>query len=44
MFDRCKVLVVGGGSGGCAIAAKLASRVGKNKCIVLEPADVRYLT
>ncbi|EDW68673.1 sulfide:quinone oxidoreductase, mitochondrial [Drosophila virilis] len=38
----CKVLVVGGGSGGCAMAAKLSSRLGRNKVIVVEPADKHY--
>jgi len=32
--------VVGGGTGGCAMAAKLSSRLGSNKVIVLEPEDV----
>ena len=41
-FYRCKVLIVGGGSGGCAMAAKLSSKLGKNKVIVLDPADVSY--
>lgn len=35
--------MVGGGSGGCAMAAKLSSRLGKDKVIVLEPAEVRKL-
>ncbi|KAH8395247.1 hypothetical protein KR222_003978, partial [Zaprionus bogoriensis] len=38
----CKVLVVGGGTGGCAMAAKLSSRLGKDKVIVLEPAERHY--
>lgn len=37
---RCKVLIVGAGSGGCAMAAKLSSKLGKNKVIVVDPADV----
>ncbi|XP_062135229.1 sulfide:quinone oxidoreductase, mitochondrial [Drosophila sulfurigaster albostrigata] len=43
-FDRhdCKVLVVGGGSGGCALAAKLSTRLGKGQVIVLEPAERHY--
>ncbi|ALC43048.1 CG14997 [Drosophila busckii] len=39
---ECKVLVVGGGAGGCAMAAKLSSKLGSNKVIVLEPADKHY--
>ncbi|SPP77457.1 sulfide:quinone oxidoreductase, mitochondrial [Drosophila guanche] len=39
---ECKVLVVGGGSGGCAMAAKLSSHLGKDKVIVLEPEDKHY--
>lgn len=35
-------MVVGGGTGGCSIAAKLSSRFGQNECIVLEPADQHY--
>ncbi|XP_030560753.1 sulfide:quinone oxidoreductase, mitochondrial [Drosophila novamexicana] len=44
LYDKheCKVLVVGGGSGGCAMAAKLSSRLGRNKVIVVEPADTHY--
>ncbi|EDV95859.1 GH15540 [Drosophila grimshawi] len=44
LFDKheCKVLVVGGGAGGCAMAAKLSSRLGRNKVIVLDPADKHY--
>lgn len=38
---RCKVLVVGGGAGGCAMAAKLSSKLGEGKVTILEPADVR---
>lgn len=40
IFCSCKVLVVGGGSGGCALAAKLSSRLGKGKVVVLEPKEV----
>ncbi|KAH8302326.1 hypothetical protein KR044_005182, partial [Drosophila immigrans] len=38
----CKVLVVGGGSGGCALAAKLSKRLGEGKVIVLDPAEKHY--
>ncbi|KAH8304994.1 hypothetical protein KR059_001093 [Drosophila kikkawai] len=44
LFERqeCQVLVVGGGTGGCAMAAKLSSRLGSNKVIVLEPEEKHY--
>ncbi|XP_050545010.1 sulfide:quinone oxidoreductase, mitochondrial [Daktulosphaira vitifoliae] len=38
--QSCKVLIVGGGSGGCTMAAKLA-KYGHN-VIVLEPNDMHY--
>lgn len=41
-FCRCKTLIVGGGTGGCSIAAKLSSYFGKNECIILEPANEHY--
>lgn len=39
---RCKALIVGGGTGGCAIGAKLSSDFGQNECIILEPASQHY--
>lgn len=33
---------MGGGSGGCSIAAKYASKLGKSKVIIIDPADVSY--
>ncbi|XP_058821575.1 sulfide:quinone oxidoreductase, mitochondrial [Topomyia yanbarensis] len=39
---KCKVLVVGGGAGGCAVAAKLSSKLGQGKVIILEPAERHY--
>ncbi|CAO1317385.1 unnamed protein product [Diamesa hyperborea] len=39
---KCKVLVVGGGSAGCTIGAKLSSVLGEGKVIILEPADKHY--
>lgn len=42
LWRRCKLLVVGGGTGGCTIAAKFAPSMGKNQCIVLEPAERHY--
>lgn len=38
----CKVLVVGGGTGGCAVAAKFAKHLGKPDLIVLEPSAYHY--
>lgn len=38
----CKVLVVGGGSGGCSTAAKFASKLKKDEIIIVEPADKHY--
>lgn len=35
-------MVVGGGTGGCSIAAKLSSDYSENDCIILEPADDHY--
>ncbi|KAJ9598634.1 hypothetical protein L9F63_010688, partial [Diploptera punctata] len=40
---RCRqIAVLGGGAGGCSIAAKFSSKLGKNKVIVIEPADRHY--
>lgn len=33
---------MGGGTGGCSIAAKYASKLGKNRVIIIDPADVSY--
>ncbi|KAJ8729893.1 hypothetical protein PYW07_016931 [Mythimna separata] len=38
----CKVLVVGGGTGGCTMAAKFARRLPKDSVIVLEPSKDHY--
>lgn len=38
--SKYKVVIVGGGSGGCAVAAKL-SNLGKT-CAVIEPSDLHY--
>lgn len=35
-------MVIGGGTAGCAIAAKLSSQGSKVGCIVLEPASEHY--
>uniref|UniRef100_A0A336MD22 Sulfide:quinone oxidoreductase, mitochondrial n=1 Tax=Culicoides sonorensis TaxID=179676 RepID=A0A336MD22_CULSO len=39
---KCKLLIVGGGAGGCAEAAKFTSKLGKNQVIVLEPNEKHY--
>ncbi|XP_004932579.1 sulfide:quinone oxidoreductase, mitochondrial isoform X1 [Bombyx mori] len=38
----CKLLVVGGGSGGCTVAAKFARRLNKDSVIILEPSNDHY--
>ncbi|XP_050295234.1 sulfide:quinone oxidoreductase, mitochondrial [Anthonomus grandis grandis] len=38
----CKVLVVGGGTGGCAVTAKLSRKLKKTDLIVLEPSEEHY--
>lgn len=42
---RCKVLVIGGGTGGCTMAAKLSKKFDKkpNHVIVIEPSEVCLL-
>lgn len=42
LFLRCKMLVVGAGTGGCSMAAKLAPVVGANKTIILDPSERHY--
>lgn len=37
-----KVVVVGGGAGGCATAAKLSSKLGAGNVAVIEPSDMHY--
>jgi len=37
-----RVVVVGGGTSGCAIASKFASHFGKGKVAVVEPSDVSF--
>lgn len=37
-----KLLVIGGGSGGCNVAQKFASKLGAGKVGVIEPKDVHY--
>ena len=37
------MVVVGGGAGGCSIAAKFAGKLGEDQCAVIEPSDVSLL-
>lgn len=39
---QCKLLVVGGGAGGCSVAARFARKLRNNDIIVLEPSHVHY--
>ncbi|XP_063697012.1 sulfide:quinone oxidoreductase, mitochondrial [Culicoides brevitarsis] len=39
---KCKLLIVGGGAGGSAEAAKFTKTLGTNQVIVLEPKDKHY--
>lgn len=39
---RCKLLIVGGGAGGCTMASKFARHLKKNEMIVIEPSDMHY--
>lgn len=39
---KCKILVVGGGSGGTAVAAKLCYKYGAGSVVVLDPSDRHY--
>lgn len=36
------MLVVGGGAGGCTVAAKFVNSLGKNNVTIIEPADNHY--
>jgi sulfide:quinone oxidoreductase len=40
-ISRCRVLVVGGGTGGCSVAAKLSFRLGAGNVVVLDAAEVK---
>ncbi|XP_031837032.1 sulfide quinone oxidoreductase [Nomia melanderi] len=43
LHHSCKVLVVGGGTGGCTMAAKFANKFkDPNKVVVIEPNDIHY--
>ncbi|KAB7500527.1 Sulfide:quinone oxidoreductase, mitochondrial [Armadillidium nasatum] len=37
-----KLVVVGGGTGGCSTAAKYASKLGKGRVAIIDPADKHY--
>ena len=37
---RYKLVVVGGGAGGCSVAAKFTKKLGKGQVAVIEPATV----
>ncbi|XP_043188056.1 sulfide:quinone oxidoreductase, mitochondrial-like isoform X2 [Amphibalanus amphitrite] len=39
---RYKLVVVGGGSGGCSVAAKFTRKLGKGQVAVIEPAEKHY--
>ena len=39
-----KLLVIGGGTGGCSISAKLTSKLGKNNVVIVEPSDVSFFS
>ncbi|XP_014254860.1 sulfide:quinone oxidoreductase, mitochondrial isoform X1 [Cimex lectularius] len=38
----CKLLVLGGGTGGCTVASKFACKLGKDKVIIVEPTLEHY--
>lgn len=40
--DHYKVLVVGGGSGGITMSARMKRKVGARNVAVIEPSEVRY--
>ena len=40
-FVSYKLLIVGGGAGGCSMASKFASRLGKGNVAVIEPSEVK---
>jgi len=37
-----KLLIVGGGAGGCSMASKFASKLGKGNVAVIEPSEMHY--
>lgn len=42
LYSSCKVLVVGGGTSGCAVAAKFAKNLKSKDLIVIEPSEFHY--
>lgn len=40
--SSCKLLVVGGGSGGCSVSAKFAKNLQKGEIIIVEPSNAHY--
>ena len=40
--DNYKVLILGGGTGGCATANTIANKLGKDELAIVDPADVSY--
>ncbi|XP_076631160.1 sulfide quinone oxidoreductase [Colletes latitarsis] len=43
VHHSCQILVVGGGTGGCSMAAKFANRFkDPNQVIIVEPSDIHY--
>lgn len=38
----CRLLVIGGGAGGCTIASKFSKKFKQNEIIIVEPADKHY--
>lgn len=41
-MNSYKLLVVGGGAGGCSVAAKFASKLGKGRVGIIEPNEVTF--
>lgn len=39
-----KLVVVGGGTGGCSTAARFSHHLGKGKVAVIEPSEVKCVT
>lgn len=39
--ESYKLVVVGGGTGGCAVAARFCRELGKGNVCVIEPAEVQ---
>ncbi|KAK9883996.1 hypothetical protein WA026_004931 [Henosepilachna vigintioctopunctata] len=42
VHHSCRVLVIGGGAGGCAVAAKLTKVLKKNEVIILDPSEKHF--